>query len=158
MKTLKKMTLALCFATVGIAAIAQQPQKGVNKEQRMENIKQHKIAYITEKLQLTSEEAQTFWPVYNEFQNQKQALRKEHKAKFKDHKSIDEMSDKEVEEMLNDEMVFRSKQFEMEKANYLRMKQVLPIHKVAKLYKAEKTFKRKMLEQLKDGEHKPYTK
>lgn len=40
------------------------------KAQNGEKIQALKIAFITQKLQLTPEEAQKFWPVYNEYDNE----------------------------------------------------------------------------------------
>lgn len=37
-------------------------------EQRAEKIQALKIAFITQKLELTTEEAQRFWPVYNRYE------------------------------------------------------------------------------------------
>jgi len=43
-------------------------------ETRAEKIQSLKIAFITQKLQLTPDEAQKFWPVYNQYQNDVQNL------------------------------------------------------------------------------------
>ncbi|MGN6194359.1 MAG: hypothetical protein ACTHOB_05440 [Ginsengibacter sp.] len=43
--------------------------------QRNEKIQDLKIAFITQKLQLTSSEAEKFWPVYNDYQNEIRQLR-----------------------------------------------------------------------------------
>ena len=40
-----------------------------SKEKRSEKIQALKIAFITQKLELTSDEAQNFWPVYNRYEN-----------------------------------------------------------------------------------------
>lgn len=40
------------------------------KAQDGEKIQSLKIAFITQKLQLTPDEAQKFWPVYNEYDNE----------------------------------------------------------------------------------------
>ncbi|MBS1566474.1 MAG: hypothetical protein JST39_18970, partial [Bacteroidetes bacterium] len=40
-----------------------------------------KIAYLTKKLDLTTEEAQRFWPVYNKYTEEIHAIRKEQKQK-----------------------------------------------------------------------------
>ncbi len=38
-----------------------------DEEIRAEKIQSLKIAFITQKLQLTPDEAQKFWPVYNQY-------------------------------------------------------------------------------------------
>lgn len=47
--------------------------------QRSEKIKALKIAFITQKLQLTSAEAEKFWPVYNQYDNEIRQLRMNNK-------------------------------------------------------------------------------
>ena len=43
-------------------------------ETRAEKIESLKIAFITQKLQLTTDEAQKFWPVYNQYENEIRTL------------------------------------------------------------------------------------
>lgn len=53
------ITLVLTFI-IATTTIAQE-----DKESKREKIKALKVAFITERLGLTPDEAQTFWPVYN---------------------------------------------------------------------------------------------
>ncbi|MFT6602042.1 MAG: hypothetical protein ACJAZZ_001185 [Dokdonia donghaensis] len=53
------ITLVLTFI-IATTTIAQE-----DKESKREKIKALKVAFITERLELTTDEAQTFWPVYN---------------------------------------------------------------------------------------------
>jgi len=64
---------ALCLQLT-IAGIAQQPQK-------VEMLESLRVAYITKQLQLSPEEAQKFWPVYNNYQQDQRKMMKEHKDK-----------------------------------------------------------------------------
>src|SRR6476620_10673268 len=48
--------------------------KAQEDESRAEKIEALKIAFITQKLQLTSDEAQKFWPVYNQYENEIRSL------------------------------------------------------------------------------------
>ncbi len=41
---------------------------------RAEKVQALKIAFITQKLQLTTDEAQKFWPVYNQYDNEIKSL------------------------------------------------------------------------------------
>ena len=45
-------------------------------ESKAERIQALKIAFITQKLQLTADEAQKFWPVYNQYDNEIRSLPK----------------------------------------------------------------------------------
>jgi hypothetical protein len=73
-----KNFLLILFFTAGIAfkGIAQdEGQKGGNKLEAL------KIAYLTQKLNLSTEEAQRFWPIYNQFTNEIKKIRQEQKEK-----------------------------------------------------------------------------
>ena len=41
-----------------------------NRQQKTEKVQALKIAFITQKLELTSDEAQRFWPVYNRYETE----------------------------------------------------------------------------------------
>jgi hypothetical protein len=64
---------ALCLQLT-LGSTAQQPQK-------VEMLESLRVAYITKQLQLSPEEAQKFWPVYNNYQQDQRKLMKEHKDK-----------------------------------------------------------------------------
>ena len=53
------------FIVVFITSSVFSQKRGENKEK----IKALKIAYLTEKLDLSSNEAEKFWPIYNKHKN-----------------------------------------------------------------------------------------
>ena len=68
---MKKILLYSLFLITNLTTLAQDNNsvvnEGVNKEKIAQTIDALKIAYITKELNLTSDEAQKFWPVYNGF-------------------------------------------------------------------------------------------
>ena len=124
------------------------------KENR-EKIETEKIAFITDKLNLTVEEAQNFWPVYNEFQNKKEEIfiekRKMHKSIIK---NIDTLSDKDIIEALNKINGLKLKEVQLEKEYTDKFLKVLPPKKVILLHKTEMEFKRSLLKKLKENKSK----
>ncbi len=145
-------------ALIALLAIATstyaQPQK------KKEEMKAMKVGFITKELNLTADEAQKFWPVYNEFQDKMEKLHKErkeiHKA-TKDKGSIDSLSNAEVEKLVDKEMLLQEKELQIKKEFHVKVKTVLPIKKVAKLYRAEHEFRRQILKKMKEhhgpGDH-----
>lgn len=59
-----KQLLVLILFTGSISVVKAQDLR----EKRTEKIQALKIAFITQKLELTSDEAQRFWPVYNRYE------------------------------------------------------------------------------------------
>lgn len=165
MKTNFLIGLLTIFFGLQLVAQPKQPNPPTKprpeQQEKKENIESMKIAFLTKKLELTPEEAQRFWPVYNEYSAKIQENRKKRRQDLKYAKeNFDEMSDKEVEQAVENEMNFRQKELDIQKEYNTKFKSVLPIKKVAKLYAAEEQFKKVLLEKLKDrkeeskeGEH-----
>lgn len=127
------------------------PPKEHRQKERRENIEAQKVGFLTKKLDLTPEEAQKFWPVYNQYDGKLQELRNKRREDMKNAKeNVEGMSDKEIEQLVDNEMTFRQKELDLQKEYHSKFKAVLPIKKVAKLYRADEEFKRFLLNELKD--------
>lgn len=68
---MKKYLLIALSILLSISSVKAQERNG----QRAEKIQALKIAFITQKLKLTSAEAEKFWPVYNQYENEIKDLR-----------------------------------------------------------------------------------
>ncbi|TAL63105.1 MAG: hypothetical protein EPN85_00860 [Bacteroidetes bacterium] len=162
-----KKNILILLITISLGAIAQQtpgvPEKpaasGTSatpaspptppESPRKEKVDAMRIAFLTQKLDLSPEEAQKFWPVYNEFQKKRDEIQKKKREDKKSMKeNIDSLPDKQIETIVDAEMVFRQKNLDLEKEYHGKFKSALPIKKVAKLYHAEDQFTHRLLEQL----------
>src|SRR5688572_24292529 len=77
---LMKRLLMFFFLAVSTAALAQEPIEADPPQQdpkAAERINNLRIAYLTEKLELTPDQAERFWPVYREFAQERMKLRNE---------------------------------------------------------------------------------
>jgi len=138
-----KNILIIILTSLTISAFAQQ---------RRENIESLRVAHITKEVALTPAEAQKFWPIYNQYQGELENLRRERKntiAQAKQNRA--NLSDQDYANLVDNEMNFKSKELEIDKKYNQKFKEVLPIEKVAKLYKAQESFKRELVRQLKDN-------
>ena len=145
---------------MAVSLFAQPQGHKQNEQQRkkeFERIQSEKIAFITQELDLSPEEAQVFWPVYN--QCWKESLEAHHKmmeaaSEFRGKKG-EELSDAELEKKL-DAYIQANKASNQVMADwYPKFKKVLPIHKVAKLYQAEEAFQMRMINNLKKRQGPP---
>jgi Skp family chaperone for outer membrane proteins len=73
----KYFYIASLFLLAFLQVKAQPPQA----DDKLQQIEAIHIAYITKELNLTTEEAQKFWPVYNTYQAEAKQLMKEHNDK-----------------------------------------------------------------------------
>jgi len=70
---MKKIGIIICLAVFTFSFSFAQEEK----ERIREKIKARKIAFITDKVGLTSKEAETFWPIYNEYATIKKDIRQQ---------------------------------------------------------------------------------
>ncbi|WP_411767053.1 hypothetical protein [Winogradskyella sp. A3E31] len=116
-----------------------------------DKIKAQKIAFITDKLELTVEESKEFWPIYNRFEETTNNIkRNDLKPIKKKMKSSEELSNAEADALLNQ---FIEAENEMHTAKVKMMndlKKVISSEKIIRLKAAEDEFNRKLLERLRE--------
>lgn len=116
-----------------------------------EKVETMRVGFLTRKMNLNPEEAKVFWPVYNQYQAELTGLRTERKKARKEaNEDFANWTDAEVGKFLDDEMAMRDQELSIQKKYHTRFKQVLPIKKVALLYKSEEEFKRFLIEKLQE--------
>lgn len=154
MKTLRFYAAALAaFALLSISNAQAQPQHKNNGWQ--ERIQSEKIAFLTAELNLSPEEAQVFWPVYNKIAAEKKELNKAVKTSYKallEALNSDTATDKEIDKLLDDYLAAKQANKEAWKGDVKEFRKVLSSKKVAKLYIAEENFRRNQLQRMK-GSH-----
>lgn len=153
MKSLKIFAAALAaFALLSITNVDAQSKK----EGWQDKMKSEKIGFITLELNLTPEEAQVFWPVYNEIANRKAELQKQVRDSYKALlKALNEegATDQDLNKLLDNYLAAKQAVQDAGKGDAAKYRKVLPGKKVAKLYVAEEKFRRQHIRNL--GGHKP---
>ena len=142
-----KKTLLIISLLFSVLIFAQPPRDGKLKER----IKAQKTAFITDQLNLSSEEAQKFWPVYNEFESTVENIRtgdlRTIKQKLRRNPDMDE---KEADRLL-DRLILAEDKMHQAKVKLIKdLRGKIPSKKIIKLKKVEDEFNRKLLERLKD--------
>lgn len=135
------MILVACSLQVFAQQTPPQKTPPEVQKQRKEKMEAMKVGFISEKLQLTTAEAEKFWPVYNEFESKRMDLRKKILGDTPKRQDIDAMNDKEVETRIDNEITLRQQETELFREYNEKFKTVLPVKKVAKLYEAEREFR-----------------
>jgi len=138
---MKKLILILFFISCGMQA----------QHDKSERIKAVKIAYITEQLDLSSSEAEKFWPIYNAHEDEMHSLRKNERAEMhqKTIEGIDEMTDAEANQLLDQLLDYKTKELTQDQELLTNLRKVLAPQKILKLKKIEKDFRKKLLERYK---------
>tara|TARA_R110002012_G_scaffold322033_1_gene554000 strand:+ start:10103 stop:10555 length:453 start_codon:yes stop_codon:yes gene_type:complete len=119
-------------------------QRDVDKDK----IKTLKIAFITEKLNLSPQEAQGFWPIYNDYQAEKDKLRQkeyvEIRSKIND---ADKLSEKEAATLLNKVMLHENEENKLLENFMGKVTKVISAKKTLLLLRSEDEFKKQLIRQ-----------
>ncbi len=137
------LTLTLTFSVTA--------QDNDRKKER-EKIEALKVAHITEELNLTQSEAQKFWPIYNDFEEKRQSLRKKKMTLISAVKT-ETISETDAKSLIS-KMINLEKEESVLKTTYLNnLQSIISNIKIIKLFESERSFKMKMIKEFK-GRHK----
>lgn len=145
--------LIVSFFLISIATFAQDGPLRERFREKKEQIKALKVAFITTELNLTSDEAAKFWPLFNAFEDKQQEIRKQKMKGFldrKDDNSVDKLSEKDAATMLSQMESTEEELYQLRKKFVANLKGILPATKILKLKKAEEEFSKKLLQQYRD--------
>lgn len=140
------LTLLISFFLLA-PVLAQDEELTPQDLKAQEKIKAARIAFITERLGLTPDEAEKFWPVYREFSVKRQGIKKEFKDNRKnpDPKKTIEENEKESLEL---GLRLKQRELDLEKEYSGKLLNVVPAQKVMALRKAEDDFRKVLLDQI----------
>ena len=151
MKLSKILAILVLFTTFNFYAQSER------MKEKIEQIRTMKVAFLTTELNLTSSEAEKFWPVYNAFEDKQFELRHQKMGAFikkiKDG-SVNQMSEKEANTFLNQMESNDEEIFMLRKKLTASLRNILPASKILKLKKSEEDFNRKLLHQYRDRGNK----
>lgn len=140
------ITFLLSFVIL-IPAMAQDEVELPKDTKAREKIIAARIAFITEKLNLTPAEAEKFWPIYNEFDQKRKEIRLEAKEvrKNTDPAKSKEENDKTA---IAQQHQIRQKELDLERDYSKKLLDVVSAQKVRALPKTEKDFRDLLLRQI----------
>lgn len=128
----------------------QWMQQQIQKESQMrQEFRTRRIALFTEVIGLTSDEAQRFWPVYNEYSAKKDEILANRRVlveKIRD--AHQQYSSREAETYAADYVNSSKLESDLSQDYFRRFKLILPPSKLLLLYRAEEEFKLMMLRSL----------
>lgn len=122
---------------------------------KMERIKALRVAFISTKLDLTPDEAQKFWPIFNKFDDEQLELRKQNRLvmfKLKP-KNVTSISSSEMDKLLEESELIETNLQNNRKQFVKNLKDVISPKKILQLKQLEEDFKNKLIQQLKAGKN-----
>jgi len=145
----KILTFTFILFLCGFAINAQETKDG------REKIKALKIAYLTEQLNLTSSEAQKFWPIYNNnddtLHSLKYKVRAQMRKVFREKDSKNSISESEAEKIIKLKLDTDKKIYDCQKKFISDLKEIISYKKIIQLQVAEMEFGRELMNKYKKG-------
>ena len=145
--TFRLLFLALLLAAAP-AAHAQGGLGGGRKGQRLAQLENAKIAFITNRVALTQDQAQKFWPVYNEFSDRRRELNRNGRLLRRD--VTDGMTDQQIRENFTQSFAMRQQELNLEKEYFDKFQKVISLRQVAQLFQAERDFTKEVIKRVAD--------
>lgn len=144
---MKKKILFICLLSLSLIGFAQ-------KHNRSDRMKAQKIAFITEHLDLSENEAEKFWPLYNKFEKAKRKLFKQEKEdirnKIKSSGGLENVSEDEAKRYLKLFHKIKASHEEIKVSFHNDLMNFLPAKKVLKLEILEHRFNKSMIKRFKE--------
>ena len=151
MKTILTLLAGIFLLMNSMIAQPPPPPDGPGNEK----IEALKIGFITKRLNLTPEESQKFWPVYNQYEAEKKQIRQTSIGTVKDLKEDGDFTNAEAEQAIAKYIEFKAKDLDLTKKYVTEFRKILPATKVAKLVTAEEHFKKMLMKHAQQGGPKP---
>ena len=146
---MKQLVLFFMMIVSGSISFAQ-PEDDISDDKR-EQIKARKIAFISTELSLTPAEAEKFWPVYNEYEDKLKVFRESKRKLLQELKPINDLSaDAAYEKM--EQLLKLEEQESTLRTEYLgKFATVLDKKKAARVFIAEEKFKKELIRIMNPG-------
>ena len=127
---IKHGALLLMVLLAGLGVCSAQGQNPNNQQSAKDKIEALRIAFISQQLNLTPEEAQKFWPVYNAYRNESESLHKNYSAQ--------PTADQQLE--------LEQRKLDLKKKYKPQFEAALGTEKLNQLYNLERKFQEKLKE------------
>lgn len=146
MRPFLRILFTLC---ISLPAFAQQEDDlpGTVDPKVEAKVRAAHIAYITDQLALTPEEAEKFWPIYREFGEKRRAIRQELRD-MKRNPDPNKTQEQNDEVLVNKQFEVKQKELNLEKDYSGRLLKVISAQKLRTLPEAERRFRQMILDQV----------
>lgn len=134
-------TFIIAFFLLGISSVSWAQSSVRDK------IESRKIALITEKLELTPDQAERFWPIYREFSTRRQEIRQEFTERRRNF-DPKQATEEEMKRMIDLGLQVKQQQVNLEKDYSERMRNIISDRQLLNLRRAEDEFRQMLLDRV----------
>jgi len=143
-----KTLFRIVFALLTLPAFAQDDEIPAAQDPNVrDKIQAARVAYITDQLALTPQEAEKFWPIYREFSEKRREVRQQLKA-AKVTQDPNKTTEQNEKELMDKQFNVKQQELNLEKDYAGRLLKVISAQKLRTLPDAERRFRQMILEQI----------
>ena len=141
------MKIRLCITPLLIllASLAVMSQPGYMSKDVRERIEAQRVAFITQQLRLTPDEAARFWPVYNEYRDALKEMREDFERP-----DLESITEEEAGVIIEQHLQQEQRKIELKRTLLTRLRTVVSAKKVLMLQRAENEFNRELLRKVQE--------
>lgn len=147
-----KFGIIVVFLFANLVAWGQQ---GKLSEEKRKEFDAQKVAFFTQALDLTPEEAAVFWPLYNEMFKKIRQTDCETRKLIRQSGNSEKLSEKQAREVVHKILANERLTLEIKKEYYEKLMKVIPAQKVSKLDWVEHKFHKQLIEKMRKMPHGP---
>lgn len=129
----------MVFLSLSLSPVLLSAQTQADEEELVKSLLQTgKKAIIVDNMGFTEDESESFWPVYNEFQQAKQKLNERTIKAVRDYmENYETMTNEKAEAFLREYLAIEKERTDLKSAFLPKFLKVLPARKVARYYQME---------------------
>lgn len=132
-----KKILMIFMLLLSVLAVNAQSEADI-WELAKSDLKTEYKTIIMESLNFSDAEATAFWPIFNDFFDQKTALLDEDMALLKDYaENYDNLEDDKIKTLVSAAMAVDASRLKIRKSYFKKVSKVLPTRKAGKLYQID---------------------
>lgn len=144
-------TICLSMISASASLSAQEAPKGEKKsteqrQQEFQEMRMRLVAYYTAEIGLTSEEAEAFWPIFDNLQKGRWKINHERRKLLRPRKEGEAPIDHERFNKLL--MKLKQDEYNLAEDTHKELEKILSPEKVYKFYQAEEKFTRSMMKRM----------
>ena len=143
-----KHTLFIALLLTGLNAFAQNP----SQQDARSKLDAARIALITERLGLTPDQAQKFWPVYNEYAEQRRSIQRQY-SQERQRLNVENLTEEQRRTLVRARMEEKQKQLNLESTYSERLMDVINTRQLMALKKAEDDFRSMIIGRIEQRRH-----
>lgn len=121
---------------------------GIKSQPGNDRVQALRVEFISRRLELSNTESEKFWPVYNEYNDKLQAIRKNLRQNYR--KKGTDPTEQEAEDLYRIEMQSRQAEVDVHRQYGDRLKNIIGAKKMVRLRLAEEDFRRELIKTIKD--------